>query len=194
MHEQNNFSPTDSLRLIQDMIGKSKSQFTDNAYYFLMWGWLVLLASLLQYVLFVWVKVNWHYLAWLLIVPAVVVTIVRSTRQEAKRTVVSYVEESMGALWMGIGISFNALMAIFFIIGWQHAYPFFILMYGIGTFISGGIIRFKPLQVGGAICWVLAVVTALLAYEHQILMLAFAVLISYLIPGYLLQQQVRRTK
>lgn len=194
MHEQANFSPTDSLKVIQDMIGKSKNEITDNGFYFLMWGWLVLLASIVQYVLFVWVKVNWHYLAWLLIVPAVVLTIVRSSREEAKRKVLSYVEESMGALWMGIGISFNALMAIFFIIGWQQAYPFFILMYGLGTFISGGILRFKPLQIGGALCWVLAVVTALLPYAEQILMLGLAVLISYLVPGYLLQKQVRQTK
>jgi hypothetical protein len=194
MHDQAKFSPDESLKLIQDMIGKSKAQINDNGYYFLMWGWLVLLSALLQYVLFVWVKVNWHYMAWLLIIPAMVFTIVRSIRQEKKRAVVTYVDESMRALWKGIGISFNAMMAIFFIIGWQQAYPFFVLAYGTGTFISGGILRFRPLQIGGAICWVLAVVTALLPYAEQILMLGLAVLISYLIPGYMLQKQLRKTK
>jgi hypothetical protein len=194
MQQQSNFSPDESLKLIQAMIGKAKSEFTDNAFYFLMWGWLVLASALLQYVLFVWIKVNWHYMAWLLIVPAIVYTIFRSTRDASKRKVTTYIDESIGALWQGIGISFNALMAIFFIIGWQQAYPFFILMYGIGTFISGGIIRFKPLQVGGALCWVLAVLTALLPYAEQILMLALAILISYLIPGYLLKKQGRQTK
>lgn len=185
------FTPTDSLQLIQDMIQRSRSSLVDNSFYFLMWGWLVFVASILQYALLVFWQVKHHYLAWLLIIPAMIVTIVRSSREDARRGVVSYVDESMGWLWKGIGFSFNAMMLIFFLIGWGKAYPFFVLAYGTGTFISGGIIRFRPLQIGGFICWILAVVTAVLPYPYQILMLALSVAISYLIPGYLLRRKVR---
>ena len=77
-------------------------------------------------------------------------------------------------------------------IGWQYSFPFYILMYAIGTFVSGGILKFKPLQWGGTACWVLAVIATYVTYESQILLTAAAILVSYLIPGYLLRSKFNK--
>jgi hypothetical protein len=93
----------------------------------------------------------------------------------------------MGMLWSGLSISFVVLCFILANIGWQHAFPIYILFYATGTFISGGILQFKPLQAGGIICWLLAVVATFATYQNQILLTAVAILVSYLVPGYLLR-------
>lgn len=90
-----------------------------------------------------------------------------------------------------MSISFMALVFILLNIGWQHAFPVYILFYATGTFISGGILHFKQLQVGGGIiCWILAVASTFVSYQNQILFTAAAILASYLVPGYLLKKRV----
>lgn len=188
--EDENFSPQQSLQVIQSMIDKTKAGLSENSIYFLLWGWLVFIGCILQYTLLVIIKVQYHYLAWLVIIPGIIFSIVHSIKYKQKRKVKTYVSESMGILWTGMSISFMALCFILSNIGWKHAFPIYILFYATGTFISGGILQFKPLQVGGIICWVLAILATFVSYQNQILFTAAAILASYLVPGYLLKRKL----
>jgi hypothetical protein len=72
-------------------------------------------------------------------------------------------------------------------IGWEtNVYPFFIILYALGTFVSGNILKFKPLIIGGILAWGLAIVAVFLEYDYQMLAAAGAILVSYIIPAYLL--------
>jgi hypothetical protein len=93
---------------------------------------------------------------------------------------------------MIIGLSFLALAFVFLKIGWQYSFPFYILLYSIGTYISGSLLNFKPMKIGGAACLVFVAVAPYLEYTLQILLTALAILISYIIPGHLLRAQYRR--
>ena len=187
--EEENFSPQESLQVIQSMIAKTKEQLSDNSIYFLVWGWLVFIGCLLQYFLLVIIKTQYHYLAWLVVIVGFVFSIVHSIKYKQKRKVKTYISESMGRLWTGLSISFMALWFILSNIGWEHAFPIYILFYATGTFISGGILQFKPLQVGGIICWVLAVAATFVNFQNQILFSAAAIFASYLVPGYMLKNK-----
>lgn len=187
---EENFSPQQSLQLIEGMINKVRNDIGANSFYFLFWGWLTFLAILTQFVLKVVVHYSHHYLVWAVIVPAVLFTIIYSRRAHHK-TYSTYVGDSMKYLWTGIGVSFFILS---FIIsnthgGWLIAYPFFILFYGLGTFVSGMFLKFKPLIVGGIFNWVLACICVLLPYDYQLLMAATAILSSYIIPGHIIQSR-----
>jgi hypothetical protein len=190
--QQEDFSPQDSLRLIQSMIAKTKEGISDRSFYFLMWGWLTVIACLLQYYLLVVIKYERHYLAWLILLIGVIISIIYGIQQKKKERIKTYLNESMAALWMGIGISFMPLSIVLAKIGWQYAFPFYILLYGIGTFCSGGIIKFKPLQWGGIACFGLAIAAAYASYQAQILLTAAAIIVSYLIPGYLLKYKFQK--
>lgn len=185
---ENDFSPQQSLALIQSMIGKARSDLKQNRIYFLLWGWLTFSAIILQFLL----KAVWdyprHYLVWLVTIPAIVLTIYFARKDEKVTRHRTYVGESMGFLWMGVGISFFVLVFIISnSIGWWNAWPFMILMYGLGTFVSGKILQFKPLIAGGIINWVLACACTFFTYDYQILFAAAAILTSYIIPGHLLR-------
>jgi hypothetical protein len=184
---EENFSPQQSLQLIQSMIEKTRTNLGESRFYFLFWGWYVFLAIVAQFLLKVVVQTEYHPMVWLGVFPAAIISYIHAKKHKrsAPRT---YIGDSMGSLWTGIGISFFVLS---FIIskseqGWSNAYPYFILFYGMGTFVSGRILKFTPLVIGGIFNWVLACIAAFVDYDYQMLLAAAAILTSYIIPGYLL--------
>ena len=76
--------------------------------------------------------------------------------------------------------------------GILNTYPIFVLLYGIGTFATGRIIKFTPLIIGGALCFVLAVVSAYQSFSNQLIIIALAILVSYIIPGHLLYNKYQK--
>jgi len=75
---------------------------------------------------------------------------------------------------------------------WENAFTYYILLYAIGTYVTGKFIKFKPLVIGGGINFLLAIICSRLSFDYQILMGATAILISYIIPGHLLRKQYKK--
>jgi hypothetical protein len=188
---EENFNPQQSLATIESMIAKTKSNLSENRFYFLLWGWVSFLAFVMQFFLKAIMDYRHHYVVWLVTIPAVIITIWYSARRRNVAHVKTYLGESMGNLWMGIGISFFILSIIISNLpdGWFSAYPFFILFYGLGTFVSGKILQFRPLVIGGIFNWVLAIICIYTDYDYQMLLGAMAILTSYIIPGHLLKNE-----
>ncbi len=191
-NNENDFSPEESIQLIRSMIEKTKHSISDKSHYFLLWGWAVFIGSLLQYYLKVIIDYPKHYYAWYITPVALLIFIFFLVRDNKKEKVKTFIDDASRYLWTGIGFSFMALGFIFSKMGWQYCYPIYILLYGIGTYVSGALIKFKPLLIGGVFCFPLAVIAAYVAYDIQIIILAFAVLVSYIIPGYLLRMRYQK--
>src|SRR5882724_8412128 len=100
--EEESLSPQDSLQLIQSMIDKAKDTVADDSFYFLLWGWLVFAASIIQYILKVIVQTPYHYLAWTLMFAGIIGSALYGAKQDKKRKVKTYVEEVLDYLWLGI--------------------------------------------------------------------------------------------
>jgi hypothetical protein len=187
---EENFSPQQSLQLIQSMIQRTKSNLGENRFYFLFWGWLTFGAIITQFALKVLVRYPHHYIVWLATIPAAIFTAIYASRQEKQRAAKTYIGESMSYLWSGIGISFFILSLIITrSTGWANAWPLYILFYGLGTYVSGRILQFRPMVVGGVVNWALAIVALFVPYDYQLLLAAAAILTSYIIPGHLLKTE-----
>ncbi len=181
------FSPQESLRLIQNMIEKTKENISGQSHYFLLWGWGAFLAFTGQYILKVWANYEHHYIVWLVTIICILAMILLLKRDKNKLQVRTYAGESMGHLWSGLGIAFFVLSMIFVKIGFEYCYPFFILLYGVGTFISGRILKFTPLIIGGLFNFALAAISVWYSMDYQLLFGAAAILTSYIIPGHMLR-------
>ncbi len=72
--------------------------------------------------------------------------------------------------------------------------PYILLLAGIPTFISGIIIRFRPLIAGGICFWIIALLVHFGGPVIGPLGMPVAVLIGYLIPGYMLKNKVDHDK
>jgi hypothetical protein len=183
-----NFSPEQSLQVIQSMIGKTKQDMSDNSIYFLVWGWITFMACAGQFILKHIVNYEKHYMVWLLIIIGIVFSIYKSIKEEKNRRVRTYIDDSLRYLWIGMGACYFVLSMILSKIGWgSSVFPFFIMLYGLGTFVSGSIIKFRPLVIGGILAWALAIGAVYVDYDYQILFAAAAILVSYIIPAYLLR-------
>ena len=191
-NNENDFSPQESLVLIRSMIETTKNSISDKSHYFLLWGWAVFIGCVLQYYLKVIIDYPQHYYAWYITPVALIIFIVLLIRDRKKEKVTTFIDEASKYLWTALGFSFLALGFIFSKMGWQYCYPIYILFYGIGTYVSGSLIKFRPLTIGGLLCFPLAVITAYVDFDSQIIMLAIAVLVSYIIPGHLLRMQYRK--
>lgn len=183
-------SPEQSLALIRSMISKTKQDMSDDSIYFLVWGWITFIGCAGQFVLKNLLQNEKHYQVWWLVLAGVFFTIWYGRKTDRTKKARTYVAESMKYLWLGMGISFFVLSVILTRIGWgSPVFPFFIMLYGLGTFISGQFLQFRPLILGGILAWLLAIGAVFASYDYQMLFGAAAILISYIIPAYLLRRR-----
>lgn len=189
MTEQN-FSPEQSLRLIQSMISTTKQNMSDKTIYFLVWGWLTFFACVGQFVLKHIYQYEKHYLVWMVSFIGIGFSLYHGKKENRTIKARTYLDENMGFLWTGMAASFFVLSLILMRLGWGFSvFPFFIMLYGLGTFVSGCFLKFRPLILGGIASWLLAVGATFVSYDYQMLFGAGAILISYIIPAYLLRRR-----
>ncbi len=194
--DEKELSPQESLDLIKSMISKTKGAVADDSFHFLMWGWLVFSCCLASYILKVIVHYPDHFIVWWLMPAGGVVSAIYGAKQSGKQKVKSFLDEALGYLWIAIAISFIVLVIVNMTSGgaWQTAFTYYILLYAIGTFVSGSLLRFKPLIIGGLFNFVLVAISPRLNYDNQLLLGSLAILTSYIIPGHLLRIKYQKQK
>lgn len=181
----------ESLILIRDMISRARGEVKDGGYFFLLWGWLVVSGCVL------------HYGLWDLIGPAIAAVVwagvgalggigtwVGMRRQRAKSGGRSYGTGYIQQTWTAVAAVLLILtgLGIGQVISFEQVYPMYIFLYGLGTYITGGIISFRPLQIGALLAWGLAIGAFFVGVKEQLLLIGLAIIFTYLIPGYLLKR------
>lgn len=180
-------NPQQSLDLITAMIQEAKGTVQKSSFYFLLWGWTILVCNLAVYFLLKFTDIKNPYFVFALTLPMAVVSVVYSIRQGKKVTISTHLGEIHKWLWIGFGI--NCFLFSFlakYINGMVN--PVIILLAAVPTFITGVILRFKPLYFGGIVFWVLGVVLFFVSREDQFLIAALAIALGYLVPGYMLKK------
>ncbi|HYM94627.1 MAG TPA: hypothetical protein VET23_10840 [Chitinophagaceae bacterium] len=194
---QERFSPEQSLQVIQSMIEKAKNQFSENGHLYLLWGWAVFICSISQFVLLNYIKYEKHYIVWFSMWLVVIYQIYYLRKKRKRQYSRTYTDEIIGFVW----ISFFILMVLFtFLYGRIFSsdkyYGFFDLvllaLYGMPTFLSGIILKFKPLIIGGICCWLLSIIASFIMPQYHLLMLPVAMMIAWIIPGYKLRKKYKQ--
>ncbi|MGA0558079.1 hypothetical protein ACO2Q8_15575 [Larkinella sp. VNQ87] len=182
----------ESLRVIHAMILSAKKTLQDDGTLYLMWGWLVLFSSLAHYGLLTQTDFPYPYAVWATMPLAGVYTGFYVRRLANRQPVKTYIGEFLSYLWIAFLVSIVILLVFMPRIGYENTYPIILLLYGIGTFVSGGALRFRPLVIGGALNWPIAVAAFFVSFDVQLLLLALAVTCSYIVPGYLLRANYQK--
>ncbi len=178
------------LELITEMINIARKEYSDDSFIFLLWGWSVCLASLGEYALLK-LGTEYHSLVWLILIPVVIIQIVYFARQKKQERVKTHMDKVISYVWISVGISMGVVLSSGPVMQ-LSTYPVLILLYGIGTFISGGILNLKSMKIGAICCWVLALVAIRVSFEYQQLILSLSLILSYIIPGHLLKNRYRQ--
>ncbi|MCD4790047.1 MAG: hypothetical protein K8R37_08620 [Bacteroidales bacterium] len=188
---ETNFNEQDSLRVIREMIENSKAKIKDNGFFYLLWGWLVLIASLSNFFL---LKIEFEQ-AWLpwpvLMMGGGIVSGIVGYRIGKKAKSRTLFDTTMIYLWYGFLVTLIIILISASIgrLSWMVTDALIIALYGLGTFVSGGMLKFKPLIFGGIFSWAIAIVTLFIPEPFCLLMVTLSIVVSYLIPGYMLKSR-----
>lgn len=171
------------IKLIHAMLGAAQNQITENGFHFLLWGTLVILASLTQYFLIQTGLGNGSNLVW----PAMtVIGVPAGIWYESKRkkdaSSVSLHDQHYGFLWLGFGITLGVII-FGSIKNNLSPVPFILGLAGLATFASGGIFKYRPLMAGGIIFWMASLCSLFMAGPEQLLINAAGTFLGYVLPG-----------
>jgi hypothetical protein len=179
----------ESLRIITEMVNKTKVNIRQSSFHLLFWGWLIFACSLSEYLLWKFTDYATPYYVWFFVIPGVFVSFIYGFTTGRKAKVHTYAEKLYMWTWIGF---FIAAIALFVVQSskMQFIAPYILILAGLPTFVSGFIIRFKPLIAGGICFWIMAIVVNFAGADIASLGMPVATLAGYLIPGYLLKNKV----
>ncbi len=188
MKTNTNLTPENSFKIINEMIETTKGNFQKNANYYLIWGYVVLLACMLHFVLLKYTEFEKPYLAWLAVLIGIIPSTIYSIKQIRSDKVFTHIDRMNVFLWLTFGVSYFIFIVYMSKFNYQ-VFPFVFLLVGNCVFLSGINMKFKPLIVGGILYWIGTIISFYLALENLLLLTFILIIVAYLIPGYMLKHK-----
>lgn len=178
----------ESLKIITNMINKTKVNIRQSSFHLLFWGWLLFFCSLSEYLLLKFTDLANPWYVWYLVIPGAFVSMIYGFIKGRKERVYTYAT----SLYIWTWIAFMAAAVVLFTIIWGRWELFaslILMLSAVPTFISGMIIKFRPLLIGAFTFWIFALVARFSGPDIAPLAVPAAMLTGYLIPGYLLRKK-----
>ncbi len=182
-------SAQESLSLIESMIREAKGKVTGSSFYFLLWGWVIAFCNFGMY--FMLNFSEWPQYApmvWFLTFPAWIITMIKGKNQSQLAGANTHLDRINMWLWISMAITITPIWIFGEKINWMVT-PLILMPVGAATFVCGIIIRFRPLLMGGLIFWAAAIGSYFVPLDVQYIVGGVAVILGYLVPGYMLKYQ-----
>ena len=187
---QQSMDDVNSLQLIESMINKAKNRFSESGTLYILWGIVVLICSLVQFAGTVWFNYPQVQYVWAVTWLMLIYQVFYLRKNKKRKTVKTYTDEIIGYVWICFVIALWLMGFILFMNDARGLVTATILViYGIPTFLSGIILHFRPLVIGGICCWLLSVLTVIIPGAYHILLISLAMLAAWIIPGILLRNK-----
>ncbi len=175
------FTPQQSLEVIQSMILQTRTNFKETNKYFILWGVLISLACVLEYVLYTYAQVDYYYMPWI-VLPAIgwVLSIRMGMMSDQKQSTI--LGSALKWIWIGFGIGFN----IVFIISWikgNNPSSIMMLLSAMGTFITSRILQSTPYLLGSLALFAATIICLYVTGIESLLVVALAMILGYIVPA-----------
>ena len=182
-----------NLKIIEEMIQTAKGNLSDGSIFYLIWGWLVLIAAAINYYLLIYANYENHWIAWpiLMTLGGILSGIVGYKKGKSKK-VNTYPERAMKYLWFAFLVVLLSVLFGMGVDGIKYSYPIIMLLYGLGTFVSGGILKYLPLRIGGGVSWLCGMLAFNQDFPNQLLLIMIAIVASYIVPGHMLAKSKKQ--
>jgi hypothetical protein len=181
-------SPRESLDLIVDVIAKTKESLKGNSFGFLLWGWLIAIASFSFFLLHQYTSFQFYFMPFPVLSAIGIILTVNWMRKKNTGTTLPYTIYFLDRLWVVLGACF--LMVVFINVSHgQVPFTYTLIIAGIGTLVSGWVLNFRPLVIGGILLFLASMVTVYVADAYKPLVQGVAIVAGFLVPGYLLKKE-----
>ncbi len=208
--EEKNISELESFSLIQQMIQTAKKEQRDSGIGWIVWGWMLFLASILSVVNihFSWVQMFFFWNAFGIV--TLVYFLFKITRFfffRKKSRVKTYTADLFNKLNAGFFISLIfvilsiniASRALYSKYGAYEITPvnigfaLLINLYAFWVLIYGTALNFRPSIIGAYCTWAVGITALFMKTFEQVMLLhALAVLIGYIIPGHIAYKEFKK--
>jgi hypothetical protein len=184
--ENKEFTPTESLALIANVILEAKSRFKDNGFSFIFIGLCSFIASLGQFVLLKleYYQINYYPYFIMPIAGAVTYFYYKKKRSAVKSkniigTLFSIISAILGINIMIAGFFFWGKFGIALI-------PFMLILLSIWSALTGVLIKNRIFLISGIVINIIAYLSFYIVREYHPLVLSIVSLIGIVIPGIIL--------
>jgi len=188
MKTESSLTPNESLDLISEMITQAKGNLKNSSFYFLLWGWVIVICNFTIYLLIKFSHYERPYLIWLITIPAWALSFLYGHKNDKNAFSVSHLDNINKWLWISLGPALIPIIYFGSSLNYQIN-PLTLLITAVPTFVTGIILRFRPLIVGACVLYIFAVLSFIADYQTQYLLGGIAMILGFLIPGYALKQQ-----
>ena len=103
-------SGQESIKIISDMINRTKMNLQQGSFHLLFWGTLILVCSLSEYLLYTFTPFENPWRVWLLTLPGVFVSLIYGFIKGSRQTVYTYAERIY--MWLWLGFLFTAIIPL----------------------------------------------------------------------------------
>lgn len=187
------FQPSESLKLIESVINKTKRKYEDNGLTILIWGLLVFLAGTVQFFMIKTGNGAKSYWAWIFtMIPGFVITMVIKSREGVKQKKNTGDYDRSGLIWAFAG---TCAMLTGFIFGEKFGIGFTAMIY-IPFCVAGlatGLQLREPLFVGcSLIVAALSYGSLYLPFSYHPLVAAIGAIFLMIIPGIKLNNDYKK--
>ncbi|MGQ8337951.1 hypothetical protein ACUNWD_15480 [Sunxiuqinia sp. A32] len=192
--ESESFSEKESLQVIKEMINVSKSKLRKDGILFILWGWIFVINYFFL-----------NYLTSIIRMPYLVMDIVHALRIilplvglaysgyyifQQRKKVKTYIGISLRYVWISLFICLSLVNMIQFnvlhSINFELQHPIFMVFIAFAITVTGGILRYNLIIIGGVIFALLAYTSSYFELQEQLLLESIAWLIAFVIPGHIL--------
>ncbi len=195
MSNDQQLSNEKSLAIIHQMISQAKNNINENGYGLMLWGTLLFLTSLSTY-FFINVGSDNIFMGWNVFGLITLILLVYDLTKPKKKIVSTYVDDLLR--WVDIGFIvclFTIIFAINVAVSANVGFGFFLMIFAAFMLIKAGAIKSSILKMGATINWVGSIAIFLNKdFKYDMLIMAVAVLLGYIIPGIILWVQYKKIK
>lgn len=178
----------ESIQIISEMIAKAKASHHRKSYYFIIWGIILAIASLTEFVVVHQLQNTLGYFAWMLAgITGGIITMIYSKNETKRKGHEAYMDQVYQSIWGAFGISL-LLLIVLSVLHKLPTNPLVLLLTGMPVFISGSLTKFKPLIIGAIIFWLTGTFGFFVEPKHTSLLFFGAIVFGYLLPGFLLMK------
>ena len=194
MSNDQQLSNEKSLEIIHQMINQAKANISDSGLSWLLWGSLLFLASLSTY-FFMSVGSDNIFLGWNIFGAVTIVLLAYDVVKPKQKKVKAYVDDLMRMVDIGFFVClFVIILSINISVSPNEGFGFMLMVFGFLMLIKGGFVKSKGLVIGAMVNWAGAIAIFInKEFKYDMLIMAAAVLIGYIIPGLILWTQYKRS-
>ena len=194
----NDLHAKDEIRLIQEMIERTKKITAGSWMFFLVWGIVVILGIVGMYALVSIEKFSWIWLNWIIFMGiGVIFSIVYGKKLEQLEGARTYANITTGHVCFACGMAFILVGFIFPLLklySWGLIAVLISMVAGILVFTLGGIFEWNLLKWCGVIWWLGAVGMIFVHENYRALLVIPLLLIGYIMPALVLRSMYQKQR